>query len=93
MTTYDLYNDETNEIEEFVIAKDSDAAYERALFQLSARVEPKTSDTNVRDYFVISDCGDQLFKFSEYMYERACIEALSLLGYSLFENSEQNLVV
>jgi hypothetical protein len=82
---YELYNDETNETEEIIEAANFDDACEAALSQLSSRVEPKSSDSSIRDYFVISDCGHELFKFSEYLYERACIEALSLLGYSLFE--------
>lgn len=82
---YELYDDETNEMEEIIEAANFDDAYEAALHQLSFRVEPKCSDSSIRDYFVISDCGHELYKFSEYLYERACIEALSLLGYSLFE--------
>ena len=82
---YELYNDETNETEEIIEAANFDDACEKALFQLSCRVEPKNSEDKIKKYFVVSDCGHELYKFSEYLYERACIEALSLLGYSLFE--------
>lgn len=64
---------------------------EQALFHLGYRVEPSVKTEDVRDFFLVdSDSGEQVHSFKDFLYENACNFALSYLGYSLFESTDED---
>jgi hypothetical protein len=93
MKSHILVTDEcpTETQELFLLNEENGCVDEQALSHLGYRVEPKSKDENVRDYFLIdSDTGEQIHTFKDYLYENACNFALSYLGYSLFETDEDD---
>ena len=64
---------------------------EQALFHLGYRVEPSVKTEDVREFFLVdSDSGRQVHSFKDFLYENACNFALSYLGYSLFESTDED---
>lgn len=60
--------------------------YEAALEHLGFKLDHKTDDGNVQEYNLLDkETNKPVFGLMEYMYERACFEALSSLGYSCDE--------
>lgn len=96
MKSYILVTDERQtETQELYLDNEEKAgcADEQALFHLGYRVEPKTKDDEVRDYFLVDDdSGEQIHTFKDYLYENACNFALSYLGYSLFESEDEDYI-
>lgn len=95
MKSHILVTDEcpTETQELFLHSEENGCVDEQALSHLGYRVEPKSKDENVRDYFLIdSDTGEQIHTFKDYLYENACNFALSYLGYSLFESTDEDYI-
>ena len=84
MTTYIISNDlDTREQYTFTSENELDNPFEVALNRLGYHLNHNTDDGNVHEYVLIeNESGKSSFQFMEYMYYRACIEALSELGYS-----------
>jgi hypothetical protein len=84
MTTYIISNDlDTREQYTFTSENELDNPFEVALNRLGYHLNHNTDDGNVHEYVLIeNESGKSSFQFMEYMYYRACFEALSELGYS-----------
>lgn len=85
MLEFDLIQDIDGKALNTILSPSMDAAIEDSLTTLGFRVEPKGSDDNVRSFYLIDNNSNQeVFTFKHYFYESACIEALSVLGYSIY---------
>lgn len=84
MTKYIISNDiDSSELYKFNSEVELDNPFEAALEHLGYHLNHKTDDGNVHEYVLIEDeSGKGVYQFMEYMYYRACFEALSELGYS-----------
>ena len=84
MNTYIITNDlDPNERYKFSSQEELDNPFERALHEIGYRLNHNTDDGNVHEYVLIEkESGKSVYQFMEYMYHRACFEALSELGYS-----------
>ena len=88
---YTLIEDDTSFQEEVMIDKDSaQSAEEQALTHLGFRVEPKSSSDAIKDYYIVDkDDGIEIHSFRDFSDDNACIFALSVLGYSLYEGEAE----
>jgi len=88
---YTLIEDDTSFQEEVMIDKDSaETAEEQALRHLGFRVEPKNTSDQIKDYYIVDkDDGVEIHSFRDFSYDNACIFALSVLGYSLYEGEAE----
>lgn len=85
MLEFDLIQDIDGKTLNTVLAPSMDSAIENSLTTLGFRVEPKGSDDKVRSYYLIdNNSGSEVFTFKHFFYESACLEALSVLGYSIY---------
>jgi hypothetical protein len=84
MTKYIISNDlDSREKYTFTATTELDNPFEAALETLGYHLNHKTDDGNVHEYVLIeNETGKSSYQFMEYMYYRACFEALSELGYS-----------
>jgi hypothetical protein len=84
MITYIISNDQDpKEIYKFHSDTELDNPFEQALDKLGYRLNHDTDDGNVHEYVLIeNESGKSAYQFMEYMYYRACFEALTELGYS-----------
>jgi len=91
MQPYTLIEDDTSFQEEVMINKESEQTpEEQALTHLGFRVEPKSSSDEIREYFIVDkDDGVQIHSFKDYSYDNACVFALTVLGYSLYEGEAE----
>lgn len=96
MKSHILVTDEhPTETQELFLLPEEEAGCvdEQALSHLGYRVEPKSKDETVRDYFLVdSESGEQIHSFKDYLFENACNFALSYLGYSLFESTDEDYI-
>jgi hypothetical protein len=96
MKPYILVTDEDQtETQELLLRSEEDGGCpdEQALFHLGYRVEPSVKTEDVREFFLVdSDSGKQVHSFKDFLYENACNFALSYLGYSLFESTEEDYI-
>lgn len=96
MKPYILVTDENQaEIQELLLRHEEEGGCpdEQALFHLGYRVEPKAKTEDVRDFFLVdSDSGETVHQFKDFLYENACNFALSYLGYSLFESTDDDYI-
>ena len=83
-TTYIISNDsDINEAYKFFSNHEMENPYEAALHELGYKLNHNTDDGNVHEYILLEkETGKPVYKFMEYMYYRACLEALTELGYS-----------
>ena len=74
-----------------MIDKDSaQSAEEQALTHLGFRVEPKSSSDAIKDYYIVDkDDGIEIHSFRDFSYDNACVFALTVLGYSLYEGEAE----
>jgi hypothetical protein len=84
MITYIISNDQDpKEFYKFQSDTELDNPFEQALDKLGYRLNHNTDDGNVHEYVLIeNESGKSVYQFMEYMYYRACFEALTELGYS-----------
>jgi hypothetical protein len=81
---FSLVKDSTNE-QVLAFQAPRDQEFEAALSRLGCRVEPKISDLETREYFLVDNkTGVEIQAFTEYMYDRACQFAVSFLGFSIY---------
>lgn len=96
MKSYILVTDENQtETQELFLQNEEEGGCvdEQALFHLGYRIEPKAKTEDVRDFFLVdADSGEQIHSFKDYLYENACNFALSYLGYSLFESTDEDYI-
>lgn len=96
MKSYVLVTDENQtETQELFLQNEEEGGCvdEQALFHLGYRIEPKAKTEDVRDFFLVdADSGEQIHSFKDYLYENACNFALSYLGYSLFESTDEDYI-
>jgi hypothetical protein len=95
-SNYIIVNEQDpQEIYKFSVQEELDNPFERALEVLGYRLNHNTDDGNVHEYVLIEkESGKSVYQFMEYMYYRACFEALSELGYSceLQENFTSKII-
>jgi hypothetical protein len=78
--------------------ENTDYLYETALHTVGYKLHTKVDDGNVHEYMILEkDSNQYIGSLMEYMYERACFEALSSLGFSCddepFEYASESLPV
>jgi len=62
--------------------ENTDYLYETALHTVGYKLHSNVDDGNVHEYMILEKDSEQCVgTLMEYMYERACFEALSSLGY------------
>lgn len=63
--------------------ENTDYLYETVLHTVGYKLHTKVDDGNVHEYMILEKDSNQCVgTLMEYMYERACFEALSSLGFS-----------
>lgn len=63
--------------------ENTDSLYETALHTVGYKLHTNVDDGNVHEYMILEKESNQYVgSLMEYMYERACFEALSSLGFS-----------
>lgn len=88
---YTLIEDDTSFQENISVDIDSSQTpEEQALTHLGFRVEPKSSSDEIREYFIVDkDDGVEIHSFKDFSYDNACVFALSVLGYTLYEGEAE----
>ena len=88
---YTLIEDDTSFQEQVMIDKESpQTPEEQALTHLGFRVEPKSLSDEIKDYFIVDkDDGLEIHSFRDFSYDNACVFALTVLGYSLYEGEAE----
>jgi hypothetical protein len=62
--------------------ENADSLYETALHTVGYKLHTNVDDGDVHEYMILEKDSEQCIgTLMEYMYERACFEALSSLGY------------
>jgi hypothetical protein len=92
MTTYYIQSEEKEVLT--INVENTDRLYETALHAVGYKLDKTIDDGNVHEYNIIDKKTDETVgSLMEYMYERACFEALSSLGFScddeIFTASEE----
>lgn len=85
MKTFELTNNKGDSVLS-LISDTIHNASQSALHNLGYYVDPITDSDEVKDYHLFDlESGEQVSVFKTFYYENALTEALSVLGYSVYE--------
>jgi hypothetical protein len=85
MKTFDLVQDSTGTVLKEGLFHDDQVAKETFLSELGYDLNPKLDDENVKEFTLINNDEDYHSFLSQH-YETALQEALTILGYSVYQN-------
>lgn len=86
MKTFDLVQDSNGTVLKAGLFQDDKSAKETFLSELGYSINPKTDDENVKEFTLVNSEEDDYSSFLSQYYENALQEALTILGYSVYEN-------